>query len=147
GGIRGDLKDGPVTRYDVVSALPFINTAMETTMTGAQVRKVLEQSLTLEAGVGQTAGLRGSDDLSRPAKKRVNSIEVGGKPLDDSKSYKVVASSFIATGGDNYSAFLEGKNTHDTGTLLSDVLVDYLKSKGVLKAPEPTRMIASGAHK
>lgn len=57
GGLRADLPVGPVTRAHVVDALPFVNTVVTLEMTGAQVREVLEQGLSLERGLIQVSGL------------------------------------------------------------------------------------------
>jgi 2',3'-cyclic-nucleotide 2'-phosphodiesterase (5'-nucleotidase family) len=145
GGMRGDLPAGPVTRYDVISAFPFVNTPVEMDLTGAQIRAILEQSLTLKVGMLQVAGLHATYDLSRPEYHRLVSAEVAGAPLQDGKTYRVVATSIIATGGDNYTQFLEGKNVHDTGELLCNLLTAYARSVHTL-APRGTGRLREVSH-
>ncbi len=141
GGIRGDLPLGAIRRYDAISAFPFINTDVEMELTGENIRSILEQSLTLKTGMLQLAGLRVTYDLRRPEIHRLVSVEVGGQPLDDQRVYKVVATSFIAQGGDHYRAFLEGANVHDTGELLCDVLTAYARQMQTLQKPSGERLI------
>jgi 5'-nucleotidase/UDP-sugar diphosphatase len=66
GGLRADLPEGEVTKGHVLDALPFLNTLVVCEMTGAQIREVLEQGLSLERGLIQVSGLRAAYDLSRP---------------------------------------------------------------------------------
>jgi 2',3'-cyclic-nucleotide 2'-phosphodiesterase (5'-nucleotidase family) len=143
GGIRGDLPSGPLTRADAISAFPFMNTAVEMDLSGADIRAALEQSLTLDAGMLQVAGLSATYDMKRPALHRVISVRVGNQPLEDARSYKVVASSFVAQGGDHYQSFLNGKSVHDTGELLCDVLTDYARKMQTLVRPPGGRMVAA----
>ncbi|MGH9704693.1 MAG: 5'-nucleotidase C-terminal domain-containing protein, partial [Candidatus Acidiferrales bacterium] len=140
GGIRGDLASGPITRYDTISALPFMNTRMEMNLTGKDIRSILEQSLTLKVGMLQIAGMTITYDLTHPEYHRLISAQVGEEPLNDARSYKIVASSFIGQGGDHYSAFLNGKNVHDTGELLSEVLTEYVRHVHALSKPDVPRM-------
>ena len=50
-------------------------------LTGAEIRQILEQSLTLKVGMMQVAGLRARYDLVKPEYQRLVSIEIGGEPL------------------------------------------------------------------
>lgn len=140
GGIRGDLEAGPLTRGELIGAAPFINSLVTMQMTGAQVRDVLEQSLTLKVGMMQAAGVRIKYDLSRPEYHRLLSVEVGGAPLDDVKTYRVVTNSFVARGGDHYEIFTQASNAKDSGELVSDLLFEYVKAKGTVEAPNGARM-------
>jgi 5'-nucleotidase / UDP-sugar diphosphatase len=142
GGIRADVDAGPVTRYDVVSVFPFINTVVEVVLNGLQVRSVLEQSLTLKVGMLQVAGLRVTYDLGRPEYQRLVSAEVGGRPLDDARNYRVATNSFVADGGDHYITFNQAAARKDTGLLLSDLLIEYARAKKVLEAPPRGRQVA-----
>jgi 2',3'-cyclic-nucleotide 2'-phosphodiesterase (5'-nucleotidase family) len=141
GGIRADLPQGAITRYDAVSVLPFVNTAVEMRLNGEQVRQVIEQALTLKTGMAQMAGLHVKYDISQPEYSRAISITVNGAELDAKREYNVVASSFIAGGGDHYAAFLLGKDIHDTGILLDDVLTEYLKAKSPIESPTQDRLV------
>ncbi len=141
GGLRADLPQGTVTNGNVLDALPFLNTLVLCEMTGAQVREVLEQGLSLERGLIQISGLRVRYDLSRPVGRRALEIAVGGRPLDDVTVYRVATNSFLAEGGDLYSTFLATKRT-DSGRSLSDVLISAFRAAGEdLPAPSKERWI------
>ena len=141
GGLRGDLPQGAITRGDLVSAFPFINTVVTMDLTGKQIRAILEQSLTLKVGMMQVAGIKATYDLSRPEYQRLVSVESSGAPLDDARTYHVVTNSFVAGGGDHYATFREGAHARDTGQLLSDLLYEYAREKKTLEAPAGGRLV------
>jgi 5'-nucleotidase / UDP-sugar diphosphatase len=141
GGIRGDLAAGAVTRYGIVSVVPFFNTVVTANLTGAQIRKLLEQGLTLQAGMLQVSGLTVRADMTKPEYHRLLVATIGGASLEDNKSYSVAATSFIATGGDHYDGFMHEPGSRDTGLLLSDVLEEYAREQKVLAAPEAKRFV------
>lgn len=141
GGLRADLPEGNVTKGDVLDAFPFVNSIVTLELTGSQVREVLEQGFTLERGMIQVSGLRAVYDLRNPPGKRLVSVEIGGRPLDDSKTYRVATNSFVAQGGDLYQTFLHGKVTADGGVLLSDLITDYLRKHRRVTPPSPGRLV------
>lgn len=144
GGLRADLPEGPVTRGDVLDALPFVNSLVTVEMTGAQLREVLEQGLTLERGLLQASGLRATYDLKRPSGHRLVDLLIGGEPLADARVYRVATNSFLAQGGDLYRTFLKTKAVDDDKVLLSDVVMEHLRAKRVVAAPEPGRLVPAG---
>lgn len=141
GGLRADLPAGPVTRANVIDALPFVNSLVTLEMAGKQVREVLEQGLTLERGLVQVSGLAGTYDLGRPPGSRLLSADVGGRPLDDARTYRVATNSFLAQGGDLYATFLSAARVSDGGVLLSDVVVEALREAGRTEPPVGGRFL------
>ncbi|MBS1795493.1 MAG: bifunctional metallophosphatase/5'-nucleotidase [Acidobacteria bacterium] len=140
GGLRADLPAGDVTNGNVYDALPFVNSLTVCEMTGKQVREIVEQGLTLERGLIQISGMTVRYDLSKPVGSRAVAIEVGGKPLDEAKTYTVATSSFLAEGGDLYETFLRTKQT-DKGGLLSEIVMEYLKKNSPVRLPKGERLI------
>ena len=57
---------------------------------------------------------------------RITSVLIDGVPLDNTKTYTVSTFSFLGTGGDNFTAFKDGK-AKDTGLVDRDVWVGWLK--------------------
>lgn len=141
GGLRADLPEGPVTRADVLDALPFVNSLVTLEMTGAQIREVLEQGLSLERGLIQVSGLRAVYDFERPVGQRLLEATVGGVPLEARRAYRVATNSFLAQGGDLYSTFLDAKTIADTSELLSDVVMDHFRTKKQVGAPRMGRLV------
>jgi 2',3'-cyclic-nucleotide 2'-phosphodiesterase (5'-nucleotidase family) len=117
GGLRADLPEGTVTNGDVLDALPFLNSLVVCEMTGAQIREVIEQGLSLERGLIQVSGLRAAYDMTRPIGQRLVELRIAGGLAEDKRVYRVATSSFLAQGGDLYQTFLQTKQK-DTGTAL-----------------------------
>ncbi len=143
GGIRASLAEGEVTRSDIVAVHPFGNTVCVTKAKGSKLLELLEAS-TFSLPVGgypQTQGIKFTLDLtkefdagelyagstySRPASiNRVSIQSVNGRPFDEKAEYYIIASDFIALGGDTYGV-LAGKSYYDTGDALDSVLIDYI---------------------
>jgi 2',3'-cyclic-nucleotide 2'-phosphodiesterase (5'-nucleotidase family) len=130
GGIRADIPEGDITRGEVIEAFPFQNVLATTTLTGAQVKEVLEQGASGQRGMVQVSGLRFTYDPSQPVGSRVTSITVSatGQPIDPGANYRVVTNDFMINGGDSYTTFLQGTNTVTySDQLLSDVVVGYVR--------------------
>lgn len=137
GGVREALTrrpSGEVTFGDVFSVQPFSNNLVTVTLTGDQIRRVLEQQWR-EPGNARGAMLQVSKgfsyswDAKAPLGARVvpGSIKLNGQPLDMAAGYRVTINSFVASGGDSFRVFTEGKNAL-TGVMDVDALEQYIKA-------------------
>lgn len=141
GGLRADLPAGAVTKGDVLDALPFLNTVVVCDMTGAQIRAVLEQSLSLKRGMMQVSGLRATYDMRRPEGQRLVELQIGGRALDEQRIYRVATNGFIANGGDLYDTFAQTKQT-DMGQSIADVVLDYIRRQRTIPSPQMGRLVS-----
>lgn len=104
-------ENGQLTFGDIYKVQPFNNTLLTQTLTGAQLRRLLEQNFD---GIGPnqvlspSRGFAYSYDLSRPVGSRIVSITLDGQPIDDAGRYRVTTSDFLAYGGDTYSELAKG---------------------------------------
>jgi 5'-nucleotidase/UDP-sugar diphosphatase len=154
GGIRTSIPAGRVTLGQVLEVMPFGNTLVLLTLTGAQVKEALENGVSqVEQSAGrfpQVGGMRYSWNPSAPAGSRITGIQVsdgrgGFTPIDPNASYRVVVNNFIAGGGDGYSVLQRGANKVDTGFLDADVLVEYLQARSPVNPQVEGRIVQSGA--
>jgi 2',3'-cyclic-nucleotide 2'-phosphodiesterase (5'-nucleotidase family) len=121
GGIRlGQLPAGEVTNGKIFELMPFDNVVVIQDIRGDQLQSFLD--LTAERGGWPFAGLT----MQISNKKAVN-VLIGGKPLDPSKTYKLVNSDYVANGGDN-AAMLKGIPQQNIGYLMRDAFFDYIKA-------------------
>ncbi|HHW14024.1 MAG TPA: hypothetical protein GXX28_03700 [Firmicutes bacterium] len=130
GGLRTDIPAGPITLGKVWEVIPFDNTIVTMELTGAQVLAVLANRT---KGMVQTSGLRFVwRDIPGDKEKReiVSAVLADGRPLDPNATYKVCTNDFMATGGDNFTAFKAGRNVVNTNILVRDALIGYLKGEG-----------------
>lgn len=137
GGMRADFDVGAdlvATFGQAQVVLPFSNTLVTMDMTGAQIRGLLEQQFQRPNGDDHAAMLQVSSGLhyrwdnARPAGAKVvpGSIRINGLPLDERKTYRVVANNFLAEGADGFPMFAQASNKHDTNIVDLDAFIALL---------------------
>lgn len=141
GGLRTDLAyagtgdddpDGNVTYREAAEVQPFANTLVTMTLTGEQVVDVLEEQWQLDGAsrdflqLGVSETLTYTYDPEAPDGEHVTSVTVAGEPLDSNGQYRVVANSFLAGGGDDFTTLADGADVADTGQIDLEATVDYL---------------------
>jgi len=109
-GIRASLPKGTITYGQLYNVLPFDNQLIAMDLTGAQILRILEHSVSDRAGSLQVSGLAFRFDFSNPVGRRVREVTIGEEPLDPSRTYRVVTIDYLAYGGDGFKAFLDGTN-------------------------------------
>jgi 5'-nucleotidase len=145
GGIRADLvakragrPDNAITYAEAFEVHPFGNKLATLTLTGAQIRALLEAQFGSRAEprilqVSKGFSYRYSYDRAT-RKGAVDQITVRGAPLDPAKTYRVTVPSFIAGGGDGFSVLKEASARKEGGLDL-DALTAYLRSHSSARAP------------
>lgn len=136
GGLRTDINTGDTTYRETADVQPFANTLVTLDLTGAQIKQVLEQQWQpagasrpfLKLGVSKAFSY--TYDPSAAAGSRITEMFLDGTPLDLAATYTVGANSFLAAGGDNFVAFLDGTNKADSGKVDLQSMVDWFAEFG-----------------
>ncbi|NHQ86946.1 bifunctional metallophosphatase/5'-nucleotidase [Iodobacter sp. HSC-16F04] len=146
GGVRAELTPdaaGKVTYGQLFTVQPFGNTLVTMTLTGEQIDKVLEQQWNGAAVkiMQVSAGFSYTWDKSKPDGSKIDiaSIKLNGVAIDPKASYRVTVNNFMATGGDGYLEFVNGKNVLG-GPQDVDALENYLKKNPLLAVPNAERI-------
>jgi 5'-nucleotidase len=128
GGIRADLEAGPLTFADLFAVQPFDNGLVKVTLTGAQLKAVLEQQFPAAGDkILQVSGIRETYDHSRAEGDRITSLTLAdGTAVDPATSYTVAVNSFLATGGDGFTVLKAGTAVTSFGTDV-DALEHYVE--------------------
>lgn len=140
GGLRTRLAAGPLTRRTLYELLPFENTLVSVTLTGNDLRAVLQGALAPDRRPLEIGGASYTW-TERDGARVLLDVTVGGAPLVAEKRYRVATSSFLARGGDGLSAFARGTETTDHGVLLRDVLIAAAEREHTLRAPADERIV------
>ncbi len=138
GSLRKDLPQGDILLVDILDSYPFVDPVNVKEMSGSQIRRALEQSLTFERGMLQLSGLEMTYDLNRPEYSRVVSLQHDGQAVEDDATYTVAAPGFLTEGGDLYDSFPESEVIRDVGKV-SDVIVEYFQSHESIATPKRGR--------
>ena len=138
GGIRSNLRpraaDGVVTYGDVFTMQPFGNTLVTMTLTGVQLKALLESQWRGTAPrphflqPSSTLVYAWRDDAPAGARVVEDSIVVAGKPWRRDATYRVTVNSYLAAGGDRFHVFLDGAE-RSGGPLDVDALAQYLTQR------------------
>jgi 5'-nucleotidase len=154
GALRDDLRyalspggeaPGQVTYGEAFAVQPLNNIIVTQSLTGAQIKGVLEQQF---AGVaGQTAqripqvsnGFTYSYETSGPLDNRVSNLALNGLPINPAATYRVTTDAFLAGGGDGFSRLGAGTDRTTHPGFDVDALAAYLGTGPV--APGPVNRI------
>ncbi len=147
GGIRATIKAGNVTKADLNTVLPFGNTVAVVYVKGSELLEALEAS-TFAApeavgGYPQTSGIKFMLDTTVPyaqgaaypkstyyAPSKINRVtiqSINGQPFNMNDTYAVVTNNFCAAGGDTYYAFANASSQFDTGIVMDEAVMEYVK--------------------
>jgi 5'-nucleotidase len=162
GGIRDDLTyaasggegDGVVTYAEAAAVQPFANSVVTMTLTGAQVRQVLEEqwqpagSSRPFLALGVPKGFFFTYDPQAAAGEHVKSVTLDGAEIDPAAQYRVTVNSFLASGGDNFATLAEGTDQVELGKTDLEAFTAYLGlpgSAGLAPDQEPRYALAAAA--
>ncbi|HKQ59222.1 MAG TPA: 5'-nucleotidase C-terminal domain-containing protein, partial [Candidatus Eisenbacteria bacterium] len=129
GGLRADLAEGVITRGAIYEIMPFDNTIVTMELTGAEVKRALEEGLRT-GRVTQVSGLRYTFDPDRPANQRLVDVQaLDGAPFDTARVWKVAVNNFMAAGGDESATLSRGRAMNDTQMLVRDALETWVRTR------------------
>ncbi|MGZ5870763.1 MAG: bifunctional metallophosphatase/5'-nucleotidase [Bradyrhizobium sp.] len=135
GGVRADItkkEDGAVTYADVFASQPFRNQLVTLSLTGSQIKNMLEQQWLdpKRPRILQVSkGFNYAWDAARPYGDRViaASLSLNGERIDPAKSYRVTVNNFLSVGGDGFTVLKEGA-AQQFGVFDVDALYAYFQA-------------------
>ncbi|HUK64485.1 MAG TPA: 5'-nucleotidase C-terminal domain-containing protein, partial [Dongiaceae bacterium] len=131
GGLRADLPAGPITRGGIYEVMPFENTVVTMKLSGAEVRRALEDGLR-HGRVTQVSGIRYTFDNAAAPGSRVQALTLAdGSALADTRDYVVAVNNFMADGGDEYDTLKNARDKTDTNVTVRDRIMDYVRRRCV----------------
>ena len=108
GGLRSDIKTGPITVGNIFYFMPFDNEINTVLVTKAQLKVILEQAVK-DGGKGiQISGIKFTYSSGAATGSRVfNITREDGTAISDTETLKLAGPDFILTGGDGFAGFLD----------------------------------------
>jgi 5'-nucleotidase len=124
---------------------PFRNQLVTLSLTGSQIRNMLEQQWLdpRRPRILQVSkGFRYTWDAAKPYGEHViaASISLNGEPVDPLKSYRVTVNNYLSVGGDGFTVLKEG-TAQQFGVFDADALYTYFQANSPI-APVATDRIA-----
>jgi len=145
GGVRASLRasgrDGTVTYADAYATQPFGNSLVTLTLTGAQLKTLLEQQWSAARPervriLQPSAGFTYHWDGRRPHGSRVEGMRLHGRAVDPTDDVRVTINSFLASGGDSFRV-LRGGRDRVGGPLDIDAFTEFLTAESALRPLSP----------
>lgn len=140
----GTLSAGSVESSSLAALLSFgEDSVVALSLSGAQIRAALERAASVYP-TGSPAFLHGAGfeaffDAEAPSGKRVSSIRVGGRPLDDSATYLVAMPVALAEGAAGYFNIWNGAKAQKSNRSLLGALGDMIRAKGEISPDNAAR--------
>jgi 5'-nucleotidase len=156
GGIRAPLTfgnspggeaPGQVTYGECFTVQPFNNLVVTQTLTGAQLKEVLEQQFvgfggqTVQRILQVSAGFAYTYTASAAAGSKVSGITLNGVPVDPAATYRVTTNDFLANGGDGFTRLTGGTDRVTAPGFDVDALVAHLGGPAAPIGPGPQNRI------
>jgi len=132
---------GEVSYGDAFAVQPFNNLVVTQTLTGTQIKNVLEQQFAGFAGqttqkiLQPSAGFTYAYTASAPLGSKVSDIELDGDPVGPAETYRVTSNDFLANGGDGFTNFTAGTDRVVAPGFDVDALTAYLSDGPVAPGP------------
>ncbi len=148
GSVRAPIDNGPdgaVTYGALFRAQPFGNNLMTVTLSGAQIKAVLEQQwlpARQQTQILQVShNFSYSYDVDRPMGARIlaETIRLDGAPIVLTADYRVTINSFMASGGDGFTVLIDGRDKI-VGLIDVDASEAYFKAHSPMPAPASGRI-------
>ena len=148
GGIRtgiGGKEDGTVSYGDLFASQPFRNQLVTLTLTGMQIKNVLEQQWrdpALPRILQVSNSFSYTWDAAKPYGDHVlaASMALNGKPIDPTANYRVTVNNYLSVGGDGFSLLKEG-TAPLVGVYDIDALYGYFRSNSPISPATAARII------
>ena len=116
GGVRTDISwrdGGAVTYADLFASQPFRNQLVTLTLTGKQIKDMLEQQWLdpkrpriLQVSNGFSYAWDGSKGVGE--RIIAERMSLNGQPIDPAASYRVTVNNFLSVGGDGFTVLTQG---------------------------------------
>ncbi|QNG59163.1 bifunctional metallophosphatase/5'-nucleotidase [Bacillus sp. PAMC26568] len=129
GGIRESLEKGDITKQQLYAALPFKHHGVKMSLTGKEMKSVLEQQWALKKeNLLQVKGVTFSIDRNAPKGERISNLRTEeGKQIQENESYTIAASNYLASGGDGFSEFKKAELIKK-GPDMTELLAAYIQT-------------------
>ena len=147
GGIRLDIarkEDGTVTYADIFASQPFRNQLVTVTLTGKQIKDMLEQQwsdpkrpriLQVSKGFSYTWDGAASDGERIIAER----MSLNGQLINPAASYRVTVNNFLSIGGDGFTV-LRQATAPQFGAYDVDALFTYFRANSPIPVAPPLRI-------
>ena len=135
GGVRADIKSGPVTYRNVFDVMPFDNMVVSFKCSGEFLRRIIETRV--EGGRHGMIVSGGKVVYSKKRKnfERVTSLQIAGQPWDPNRIYTVATTDFLMQGNAGLTLLTQvpAEDITNHQVNLRDAIVNYFKKNSPIR--------------
>jgi 2',3'-cyclic-nucleotide 2'-phosphodiesterase (5'-nucleotidase family) len=135
GGIRADIKAGPITQEDVFKVLPFGNQVVVFQASGRFLMQIMESKLEgKQRGLAISGGQITYNSLQSDGDK-ITRFMIDGKPLEAEKIYRIATTDYLMEGNSGLMMLksIPAERVAYTGILLREAVIEYIRDNSPLK--------------
>ena len=127
GGIRAGISKGDITVENAFNLMPFENSLVVVELTSEKIKELVNYLI--------------EENEAHPLSKQFNlavtekgyDLKINNAALDKSKTYFVLTSDYLQTGGDNMNFFKYPLNIHKLDYKVRNAIIDYFKETDTIK--------------
>ena len=131
GGFRNSLNKGSITIGDVFQIMPFDNYLLILEIKGNEMNDLInyikEKSTT---NISRKSGVPLSGIRVKISGDKVSRCMINNQMYDPLKTYKILTTNYLASGGDDMDFLKNCKTMFNTKLLLRDVIIKYIEELG-----------------
>jgi len=135
GGLRASIAAGKVTKESVFQLMPFDNELVVVSLTGTKVQELIYYFIRNESAHPL------SNNINLRIKKDVFDLKINGEKFDKNKTYSVLTSDYLQTGGDGMVFFKNPEKLTSLNYKVRDAVIDYFEKTDTLKVMIDQRVI------
>lgn len=136
GGLRNNMPEGVVRRGDVMLISPFENRLVVLEMQGKDVKELME-NIAARGGEGVSSSVR----LVISPDRKVASATIGGKEIEDKRTYRIATLDYLAEGNDQMTALKKATKRHNLNMLVRDVMAESIIKSRVIDSKIEGRIV------
>ena len=142
------IPPGPITAAQLRQLVPHEGKLVTMTLSGSQVRQVLEQAVEnvftddpkmKVGGMIQVSGLQFRYDPNQERGSRVTRVDIGDHRLKSEDSYRVVTNTMLASGGHNQQTLKQGRDVQEHGSQY-ETIKEWFRRHSPIEAPKLGRI-------
>lgn len=129
GGVRADIKSGPVTYRNIFDVMPFDNQIVSFTCTGEFLKRIIETRVEGSRHGLVVSGVNVVYSKKRKNFDRVTSLKIGGEPWDPNKIYTCATTDFLLQGNAGLTLLTSVPEENVTNHMINlrDGIVSYFR--------------------
>jgi len=127
GGLRNRMPEGIVRRGDIILISPFENRVVVAEMKGSDLMELM-RNIAAVKGEAVSSSVR----MEITPQGQLLSVTIDGKPIDESRTYRVATIDYLAEGNDHMTALKKKSGLHELKILARDAMMEYIIKKQVI---------------